>query len=172
MIITCNNCNKKFDLSSDLIPENGRLLVCGACNHQWFFKKDVINDIAKSVDTNNSLLQNEENLDFEKNENKPKLFNKPEISKIKNDKTDTLNLKEKNNDLENLNKNVLIKKNSEKKSSFLKITIVFIISFIALIILIDTFKYQISKILPNIDFILYNLYETIIDIILFFKDLI
>ena len=38
MIITCINCNKKFDINSDLIPKNGRLLECSSCNHQWFFK--------------------------------------------------------------------------------------------------------------------------------------
>ena len=36
----------------------------------------------------------------------------------------------------------------------------------------DTFQGPISKIIPNIEFLLYNLYETINDIILFLKDLI
>jgi len=49
---------------------------------------------------------------------------------------------------------------------------VFIISFAALIILLDTFKNQLSSIIPNIDLILNNLYETLKDIYLFFKDLI
>ena len=39
MIITCDNCQKKFEIDQDLIPENGRLLQCSACNHKWFFKK-------------------------------------------------------------------------------------------------------------------------------------
>ena len=47
-----------------------------------------------------------------------------------------------------------------------------IVFSIAFIILIDTFKYPISKIVPNIEFILYNLYESIKDIRLFFNDLI
>ena len=64
------------------------------------------------------------------------------------------------------------KKKENKSISILNLTIIFIISFIAFIILIDTFKYPISKIVPNIEFILYNLYETITDILLFFKDLI
>ena len=50
--------------------------------------------------------------------------------------------------------------------------IVFIISFIALIIVLDTFQNPISKIIPDIELILYNLYETINDITLFLKDLI
>jgi predicted Zn finger-like uncharacterized protein len=41
MIITCNNCNKKFDLDSNLIPDKGRLLQCASCNYKWFFKKEI-----------------------------------------------------------------------------------------------------------------------------------
>ena len=41
MIITCEQCNKKFEIESILIPEKGRLLQCSSCNHQWFYKKDV-----------------------------------------------------------------------------------------------------------------------------------
>ena len=39
MIIECENCNKKFDIDQNLIPEKGRLLLCSSCNHKWFFKK-------------------------------------------------------------------------------------------------------------------------------------
>ena len=60
----------------------------------------------------------------------------------------------------------------KKKYNFLNLTIVFIISFVALVILLDTFKNIISKIFPNLEFLLYNLYETIIDIVLFIGDLI
>ena len=42
MIIACNNCNKKFDIDSSLIPDNGRLLQCASCDHKWFFKKNII----------------------------------------------------------------------------------------------------------------------------------
>jgi len=41
MIITCNNCNKNFDVNSSLIPANGRLLQCNSCDHKWFFKKEI-----------------------------------------------------------------------------------------------------------------------------------
>ena len=40
MIITCNNCNKKFNIEPSLIPEEGRDLQCGSCHHVWFFKID------------------------------------------------------------------------------------------------------------------------------------
>ena len=54
----------------------------------------------------------------------------------------------------------------------LNIFIVSIISFVAFIIIVDTFKYPIGKIVPNVEFILYNLYESIKDISLFIRDLI
>ena len=59
-----------------------------------------------------------------------------------------------------------------KKIGVLNIIIVFIISFVALIILVETFKKPISIYIPNIEFILNSLHEILRDIILFFKDLI
>ena len=41
MIISCEACNKKFEIDSNLIPSEGRTLQCGSCEHQWFFKKKV-----------------------------------------------------------------------------------------------------------------------------------
>ena len=38
MIIVCVNCNKKFNVDSNLIPENGREIQCGSCNHIWHYK--------------------------------------------------------------------------------------------------------------------------------------
>jgi len=75
------------------------------------------------------------------------------------------NIKEDKDPKINLSKN-------NKNYSVLSLTILFIISFISLIIVLDTFQGPISKIVPNIEFLLYNLYETINDIVLFFKDLI
>ena len=37
MIITCPNCNKQFKIDSSLIPEEGRDLQCGSCNHIWLY---------------------------------------------------------------------------------------------------------------------------------------
>ena len=46
MIIECVNCNKKFNVNSNLIPDEGREIKCGSCNHVWYFNKDdkIIND--------------------------------------------------------------------------------------------------------------------------------
>ncbi len=44
MIIECTNCNKKFEVDPELIPEKGRSIQCGSCNHKWFYKKDTTRD--------------------------------------------------------------------------------------------------------------------------------
>ena len=48
---------------------------------------------------------------------------------------------------------------------------VVIISFVALVILADTFKNSLNLIIPGFDLILNSLYETIKDIALFIEDL-
>ena len=63
------------------------------------------------------------------------------------------------------------KPKKQKNFKILNIFIVAIISSVAFIIIVDTFKYPIGKIVPNIEFILYNLYESIKDISLFIRDL-
>ena len=50
MIITCNNCNKKFDIDSNLIPDKGRSLQCASCDHKWFFKKEVLENTVSPFD--------------------------------------------------------------------------------------------------------------------------
>ena len=44
--------------------------------------------------------------------------------------------------------------------------------FICFIIILDTFKKPLSIILPNLEIILQNFYETLKDVFLFLKDLI
>ena len=39
MIITCPSCKKKFEIDAALIPDEGRTLKCGSCDHVWFYKK-------------------------------------------------------------------------------------------------------------------------------------
>tara|TARA_B100000767_G_C19272930_1_gene332128 strand:- start:10 stop:498 length:489 start_codon:yes stop_codon:yes gene_type:complete len=162
MIITCNNCSKKFELDSSLIPEKGRLLECNACQHRWFFKREVINKTTVPAEVNSSS----EKL-VTKKVKTPKnieLLDKD----IKEDFVleEVLNNKDSDKDLE------IISPKIKKKYNILGLIIVLIISFIALIIVLDTFQNPINKIIPNIEFILYNLYETINDITLFLKDLI
>ena len=42
MIIECINCNKRFEVNSELIPSSGRTIQCGSCNHIWFFDPQKI----------------------------------------------------------------------------------------------------------------------------------
>ena len=157
MIITCENCTKKFEVDADLIPDKGRLLQCMKCQHTWFFKNAISIDTDKSVDFNSPTLMEDtsgsEKDDFIVENN----LDDQELSAVKNKKWTSFTKS-------NLGK--------KKRISIIKLTLVFIIFFIALIILTDTFKSQIGKIVPSVDFLLYNLYESIKDILLFINDLI
>ena len=146
MIISCDQCHKKFEIDSNLIPRDGRLLECGSCNHKWFYKQDI-------EDKTDEITIEPELKNIEEEDIDPIRKN---ISQIK--ELDTSSKKKKI--IEN------------KKIGFLNIIIVFIISFVALIILVETFKKPISIYIPNIEFILNSLHEILRDIILFFKDLI
>ena len=57
-------------------------------------------------------------------------------------------------------------------SKLLSYIVVSILSFIALIILLDTFKTSLYDFFPNLEFFLFSFYETLKDIELFIKDLI
>ena len=157
MIIACNNCKKKFNINADLIPKKGRLLQCSSCDHQWFFKEETIQntkDLASNATnnyTNEHLISHEDKNNLENNKN----FSEKEDSnqRIGGFHSDGV-------------------KKIKGKSKIFKLTLIFIISFTSLIILIDTFKYPISKVVPNIEFMLYSLYESILDVKLFFLDLI
>jgi predicted Zn finger-like uncharacterized protein len=163
MIISCAKCSKKFEINSDLIPESGRLLECSSCSHQWFFKKK--NDVTEKTITNKADQIN----DFKKSvseDTKKKTRNIQKIKKIDKKEINT-NLSESKTYLPTLNKST-----EDKNISFLNTIFLFMISFAAFIVLIDTFKTPISIIYPGLELILYNLYETFKDIILFSKDLI
>ena len=64
-------------------------------------------------------------------------------------------------------------KNIENKGSkFFSYLIVFIISIIALTVLLDTLKTPIINVFPELEMLLFNLFETLQDIKLFIIDLI
>ena len=180
MIITCNNCNKNFDVSSNLIPANGRLLQCNSCDHKWFFKKEILDNTVSPItedinvnnfsifDQNNSLTNKKERVsDAPKNE--AELDLEEELKK-----KIEINTEEPKKKIEiNINESTQLNTKSKKQKNFkiLNIFVVAIISFVAFIIIVDTFKYPVGKIVPNIEFILYNLYESIKDMSLFIRDL-
>ena len=156
MIITCPSCNKKFNVDASLIPQEGRTLQCGFCDHKWFFKTENTEEELKVLEKNIPEPVIEDNKNLSKN--------------IKEGITD-----EEDHDREAVNssKEELGKKVSKKNdANYFKILIVIIISFIALILILETFKLQLSLIIPNIEIVLDNLYQSINDIKLFLFDLI
>ena len=138
MIIECISCDKKFEVNSNLIPNSGRTIQCGSCNHVWFF-------VPKKVILKNKTVYKKSI----KKDNISELIDKKnyEITKYK-------------------------AKTSFSLSKFLSYILVLIISFIALLIIIDTFRTPLYQFFPNLESIIFSLFETLKDIELFIKDLI
>ena len=169
MIITCNNCNKKFDIDSNLIPDKGRLLQCASCEHKWFFKKEALENTVSPIDEDISI-------DSIKifDQNSSSTNEEESVSDAPKDEVEVDLEKETKEKIEiNIDESPQVNTKPKKQKNFkiLNIFIVVIISFVAFIIIVDTFKYPIGKIVPNVEFILYNLYESIKDISLFIRDL-
>ena len=156
MIINCINCDKKFEVNSELIPSEGRTIQCGSCNHIWFYKHNTnIKNVSnapkskkiikkKEIDDNNTSIKSKKNLS-------------QEIDKI-------VNKKEK----------ALVKYHQGSKFTFsnlLSYILVLIISFIGVVIIVDTFKTPLYEMFPQLEILLFSLFETLKDIELFIKDL-
>ena len=153
MIIVCPSCSKNFNVRDDQIPDKGRLLQCSNCKHEWFYTKntvsadDDIDEISNDELTQESfgILDEEEvKRDEEIVEDKTVELEKPKTSK----------------------------KQKSKQLNFFKLLLVFIISFAAFILIEDTFIVQISEYVPFAEKYLDNLYQSLIDISLFFQNLI
>ena len=167
MIISCIKCSKKFSVDDKLIPELGRILECGSCSYQWHYIPVLV--INKNTDTNKTedIIKKDELSILDKNPNENNLNNKKIIPDLKDSNNDNKNLipSLKNND-------DLVVKNKQKKSKFLNILLISIITFVGLIIILDTFRDKLSNIFPNLDLYLYSLYNTFTDIFLFITILI
>ena len=161
MIITCPCKKKQFKIDDTLIPQKGRELQCGSCERVWFFKpknesKDQltlnenisVNKIEPVIETNDI------NLEFNKKLQKEKIV-EPEIKK-------------------EISKQIpkTVKKLENKGIKFFSYLIVLIISFVALIILLDTLKTPLIYVFPGLEIILFNLFESLKDIKLFIIDLV
>ena len=156
MIITCPCGDKKFNVDASLIPQEGRTLQCGFCERKWFFKTEETEEETKVL---------------EKNIPEPVIEDNKNLSE--NIKEDTKDEEDDNTESLNDSKEELSKKVNKKNDvNYFKILIVVFISFAALILVLDTFKAQLSVIIPNIQIILDNLYQSINDIKLFILDLI
>ena len=152
MIVSCEKCNKKFELADNLVPSTGRLLQCGSCSYQWHYipesKIELVNEVKDNVKTSDQVK---------------KTLQKPIKKRIEKRKT-----------IANQNIHQSYSEESEikkRKIGFFSFLLVTIISLVSLVVLVDTFKHQLSSIIPNIDFYLVSLYDTLKDIFLFFTDL-
>ena len=147
MIITCPCGEKKFEVDENLIPDKGRLLKCGSCDQTWFFNKKVGEQIEQLIEKpikQKKILYKDENID--KSVSNVPIKPGSELIKYK-------------------------PKHNFTFGKFLNYLIVFIITFVAIIIVLDTFKDPLSNIFPDLELVLYNLFETLRDLILFAKDL-
>ena len=163
MIITCPCEKKQFKIDSSLIPQEGRELQCGSCERVWFYKPKNVSEAPLTLNENISknkiepaIETNDKNLEFNKNLQKEKLI-EPAI---------------KNKKVNEIPNNVKKLKNENKGSKFFSYLIVFIISIVALIILLDTLKTPLINVFPGLEIVLFNLFETLQDIKLFIIDLI
>ena len=146
MIITCPNCKKQFKIDNSLIPDEGRDVQCGSCDHIWFYK--IENDDNEILELREEIINNDK---------------KNEVVEKKEEKNKKISEKQKT-----INTSV---NNKNKGSKFFSYLIVFVISLIALIILLDTIKTPLINIFPDLEIVLFNLFETLQDIKLFIIDL-
>ena len=164
MIISCPNCNKRFKINTSLIPIEGRDLKCGSCDHVWFYKIEDKN--LEPLSLEQDIIDNED----KSNIVDKKIQQTNEVKKSSShSKIDTRDKK----DLEKIADKQTPAKNKTKNTSgkFFSYIIVFIISFVALIILIDTLKIPLINIFPGLETILFSLFEMLKDIKLFIIDL-
>ena len=157
MIIECINCNKVFEVNSELIPKNGRTIQCGSCNHVWFYNPNITN-IKKEIKQNVEIDIKEKPTINQTKKNEAKTFKEKSYSKLKD------------------KKNYEITKYKPKKSlSFTKLLsylIVLLITFVALLVVIDTFSTYLYQLFPSLELVIFSLFEILKDIKLFIKDLV
>ena len=163
MIVECPACSKKFNIDEKLIPDEGRLLKCGNCDHTWFYKKEE-----------NLKLETETIKINEIDENKSEINIEPVDVPIKETKKIRKKISKKSSTKESTSKELVsIDKSSvSRENNIIKKIFLTIISIIAFILLIDTFKNQISVIFPGILKMSDSLYLVINDLKLFIKDLV
>ena len=163
MIIECPACSKKFNIDEKLIPDEGRLLKCGNCDHTWFYKKEE-----------NLKLEAETTKLNEIEENKSEINIEPVDVPIKQTKKIRKKISKKSSTKESTSKELVsIDKSSiSRENNIIKKIFLIIISIIAFILLIDTFKNQISVIFPGIVQMSESFYLVINDLKLFIKDLV
>ena len=166
MIITCPNCKKTFNIDPTLIPDDGRDLKCGSCDHVWLYKIEDVSSKPLTLNENND--NNEIEPDNAETEINGKVKKNQSILKKINEKDEEINTKK----FQEKQKTISKDKSNNTGGKFFSYLTVLIITFLALIILLDTLKTPLINVFPVIEIILFNLFETLQDINLFIIDLI
>ena len=163
MIIKCPACSKKFNIDEKLIPDEGRLLKCGNCDHTWFFKKEQNIKLEAETAEVNDIKEDKSEINIE-----------PVKETLKKTKQKRKKISKKFQTIESTSKELVsIDKSSvSRENKIIKKIFLIIISIIAFILLMDTFKNQISVIFPGILKMSDSLYLVINDLKLFIKDLV
>ena len=164
MIIECLNCNKKFKVVDELIPDGGRLIQCGSCDHSWHYKNENIS--LETLTTDNDNNQKIPVLGDIKKDN--------DNRNVADDDAPAIKKQETNTELTKVKKNIKIDNTKVEKNrvvNFFSYLLVFVISFVALIILLDTLKSPLINFFPGLEIVLFNLFESLKDVKLFIIDL-
>ena len=162
MIISCPECNKRFNIDQNLIPEDGRLLQCSNCMHKWHF---IIEKKEKIIE---QPIKSEEIITESKNQEK-KINQSKEFIPIENE-TIEKKLKKEQKATNKIKKKEQKRKKKDKPIKLLNMIMVIIISVAALIIVIDTFRIELSKYMPFLNPMLDTFHAIIADINSFIKD--
>ena len=171
MIIECPNCSKKFNLDEKLIPKNGRTLKCSSCSHIWHHK------VSLNIDNNNNKIPENTNIKSDiklsqTDENDNEVNKKYKVKDALNISEESISEKKiKDSKVETKDTKVNNEKSSGIKMVFIYL-IILIISLLGLILLLDTFKYNLSNVFPILIPLFDSFFETMLDLKLFFKDLI
>ena len=172
MIIQCENCNKKFEIQDNLIPDDGRLLECGSCAHQWHYtpitKLELTDEVPIKDEPTDKVPIKDEPADQVPIEDEPAKELIVKKTKKKSKIIKKIYENDANNEINQTNENVPKK---EKSISFINFLLVGIISFVAIVILVDTFQNQIAYVIPNVGLYINELHEILTDIFLFIADL-
>ena len=160
MIINCPCGKKKFEIDPSLIPEKGRLLQCGSCEQTWFFDR--------KKDNSPEPVSNIPNIEKKPITTSPKNNIKKKLPIKNKAPSQLINNQEYKKDFEIIEYR---SKTSFTLNKFLSYILVLIISFVGLLIFIDTFKTKLYEIFPKLEILMFSLFETLKDIVLFAKDL-
>ena len=159
MIIICPCKKKSFEIDAALIPDKGRTLKCGSCDHVWFYNPKKIEPTLINKSKEIGKIETSEEKNFKKIKSK-KIYEKNEVLKSKEQ------VEEKNYELTKYKK-----KSNFSFNKLLSYIIDALVSFVALIIILDTFKSVLYQLFPNLELALFSLFELLKDIRLFIKDL-